>query len=95
MREEKKSIRFVTDRQTDGQTDTGPYTALAFNVAQLNTLRVNTRKSTLYPRDAMLARLLAMAPCPSVTSRSFIETVERIELVSGMDASFGLSCTAF
>ena len=41
----------------------------------------------LLPRDAMLARVLAVAMCPSVcpclsvTSRSSIETPERIELV--------------
>ena len=45
----------------------------------------------------MLARVLAMAPCLSVrlsiSSRSSVGTVERIELVFDMDASFGLSCT--
>ena len=39
----------------------------------------------------MLARVLAMARRLSVTSRSSIETTERIELVFGMGASFHLS----
>ena len=43
-----------------------------------------------YPRDAMLARVLAV-PCVrlsvsvSVTSRSSVEMAERIELVFGME----------
>jgi len=47
----------------------------------------------------MLARVLAMALCPSVcvclsvTSRSSIETAERIELIFGMGASFHPSYT--
>ena len=46
----------------------------------------------------MLARVLAMALCPSVclclsvTSRSSTEAVERIEPVFGMGASFHASC---
>jgi len=47
-----------------------------------------------YPRDAMLARQLAMALCPSVslsvTSLCFMETGGRIGLVFGMAASFDL-----
>ena len=50
-----------------------------------------------YPRDAMLARVLAMAVsvsvCLSVASRCSIETDERIELVLGTGASFRLSYT--
>jgi len=45
----------------------------------------------------MLARVLAVALCPSVrlsvTSRSSVKTDERIELVFGMGASFHLSYT--
>ena len=36
-----------------------------------------------YPHDAVLARVLAMALCLSVTSRCFIDVVGRIELVFG------------
>ena len=45
---------------------------------------------TYQPRDATLARVLAMAlcPCQSVTSRCSIETAERIGLVFGTGASF-------
>jgi len=47
---------------------------------------------TFYPRDAMLARSLAMALCLSVslyvTSRCSIEKGGRIELVFGTEASF-------
>ena len=45
----------------------------------------------LFPRDAMLARVLAMALCLSVTSRSSIETADRIKLIFCVDASFDLS----
>jgi len=41
----------------------------------------------------MLARVIAMALCLSVTSRSFIETAKRIALVFGVGASFDLSYT--
>jgi len=47
-----------------------------------------------YPRDAMLARVLAMALCPSVsvclsvTSRGSIEMGERIELVLAWELPF-------
>jgi len=50
---------------------------------QLNTF---LHRSSFYPRDALLARVLAMALCPSVclclsvTRRCSIETDERIEL---------------
>jgi len=55
-----------------------------------------------YPRDSMLARVLVMALCLSVcvglsvsaTSRSSVETAERIGLVFGMGAFFDLSYTA-
>jgi len=51
-----------------------------------------------YRRDAMLARVLAMAlrltVSVSVTSRCSVETDERIELVFGMEVSFHLSYTA-
>jgi len=43
--------------------------------------------------SAVLAMGLCL--CPSVTSRSSIETVERIGLVFGMGASFDLSYTVF
>ena len=51
-----------------------------------------------YPHDAMLARVLAMARCPSVpvsvTSRCSIALTGRIELgFFGMNASFDLFCT--
>ena len=52
-----------------------------------------------YQRDAMLARVLAMAlrlsvsVTVSVTSRCSIETVERIWLVFGTGASFRVSYT--
>jgi len=50
-----------------------------------------------YPRrDAMLARVLAMALCPclslSVISRCSIKRNERINLLFGMKASFDQSC---
>jgi len=49
-----------------------------------------------YPRDAVLLRVLAMALCLSVTSRSSIKkTDERIELVSGIGTFFHPSYTAF
>jgi len=52
-----------------------------------------------YPRDAMLARVLAMALClclsVSVTSRCSIETDERIGLVFGRGSSLDLSCSVF
>jgi len=54
-----------------------------------------------YPRDAMLARVLAMALCLSVfvclsqVGVVYIEVVGRIELVFGIEASFDLSCTVF
>ena len=59
---------------------------------------------TSYPRDAMLATVLAMAlclsvclsvyvVCLSVTSRSSVETTERIKLVFGTGACFYLSYT--
>jgi len=48
------------------------------------------------PRDAMLARyLLSSRVCPSVTSRYCIETIGRIELVFGVEASFYLPHTVF
>ena len=47
----------------------------------------------IYPRDAILALVLAMALCLSVTSRCSIETAERIELGFGKEASFHLSYT--
>jgi len=40
--------------------------------------------SGFYPRDAMLAWVLAMALCLSVTSRCSIEMDGRIQLVFGM-----------
>ena len=52
-----------------------------------------------HPRDAMLARVLAMALCPSVclsvTSRCSVEVVGRIEMVFGMQASFDQPYTVF
>jgi len=52
-----------------------------------------TQRFAFYPRDAMLARLLAMALCLClpVTSRSSVETDEWIELVFVTGASFHLS----
>jgi len=54
--------------------------------AEALTTRVNGGSShlgpyRLFPRDAMLARVLVMALCLSVTSRSFIETADRIKLI--------------
>ena len=46
-----------------------------------------------YPRDAMLARVLAIALCPSVTSRCSVETDGWIELVFSMEAFFHTSYT--
>ena len=50
---------------------------------------------TFYPRDAVLARVLAMAVClcQSVTSRCSIKRNERINLLFGMEASFDQSYT--
>jgi len=58
---------------------------------------------TFYPRDAMLAQVLAMtlclsvsvSVCLSVTSRCSIEVVGRIELVFGIEASFDQFYTVF
>jgi len=47
-----------------------------------------------FPRDAMLARVPAMALCLSVTSRCSIERDERIGLILGMGTSLDLSYTA-
>jgi len=44
------------------------------------------------PRDALLARYMALCLCLSLVASS-VETVERIELVLGMGASFDLSYT--
>ena len=58
---------------------------------QLN-IHISSSLTFNYPRDAMIARVLAMAlclsVCPSVTSRSSVETAKQIELVFGMGASF-------
>ena len=53
------------------------------------------RSSSFYLLNAMVAVLLAVALCLSVTSRSSIETAERIELVFGVGATstFRLSYT--
>ena len=55
--------------------------------------------NAFYPRDAILARVPAMAlylsVCLSVTIRCSIETDGRIELFFGMEASFDLSYTVF
>ena len=59
------------------------------------------RISGFYLRDDMLARILAMAMCPSVcvclsiTSRRSIEMDERSNLFSGMGASFDQSYNVF
>ena len=52
---------------------------------------------TFYPRDAMLARVLAMARCLclSVTSHISIETAGQIELVLGVEAFFDPCYTVF
>ena len=58
-----------------------------------------TFNSNFYPRDAMLARLLALCLCLSVclclcvTSRCSVETDERIGLAFDVGASFDLSYT--
>ena len=63
--------------------------------------RTVTHKLTCfyYPRDAMLARVLAVAMCLSVclsvTSRCSVKREEGINLVFGMEASFDHSCTVF
>jgi len=53
---------------------------------------------SFYPRDAMLARVLAwpgvcLSVCLSITSRCSVETDGRIELVFGMKASLDLTHT--
>jgi len=50
-----------------------------------------------YPRDAMLARVLAMflCLCLSVTSRCSVEVIGRIKLVFGMEFFFDQSYTVF
>ena len=51
----------------------------------------------IFPRDAMLARVLAMALCPpvcvcvSVTSRCSIKRDKRINVLFGMEVSFDQS----
>jgi len=69
----------------------------------LDPLYANDNRSRFFWRHAKLARVLAMALClcwsvclsvsVSVTSRCYIETVERIRLVFGTRASFHLSYT--
>jgi len=75
-------------------------TVCAESVGALQTLELESvyselqfAHSSFYPRDAMLARELAMALClsVSVTSRCSIETGERIGLVFGAGASFHMS----
>jgi len=63
---------------------------LNFPVSRANLCLNNIGLYGFYPRDAMVARLLAMALClsVSVTSRCSVETDERIELVFVMGASF-------
>jgi len=55
------------------------------------TFAFNKLKLSFYPRDAMLARVLAMALCLSVslsvTSRCSSETAKRIGLFLGMGTS--------
>ena len=48
-----------------------------------------------YPCDAMLARVLATASCPSVTSWCSIKTDERTTRVFGMEACFDKSYTVY
>jgi len=56
---------------------------------------------SVYPRiheiecDTMLARVLAVSVCLSVTSRCSIEWNEWINLVFGMEASFDQSYNVF
>ena len=55
-----------------------------------------SKKCNFYPRDAMLARVIAMAVCllsVSVTSQSSIEADERIELILARELPFDLSYT--
>jgi len=70
----------------------------------VNQLTYDTDFSLLaYTRDATLARVLATAlrssvcvsVCLSVTSRSSIETAERIQLTFGKKSSSGISYTVF
>jgi len=82
-----------------------PVSTLLFRQISLDTYLFICRKkhetfhgcvaNSFYPLDVMLARLLAaiVSVRLSVTSRSSIETVERIELVFGMRASFHPSFT--
>jgi len=42
---------------------------------------LNVYRVGFYPRDAMLARVLAVVVCPCVTRRYYIETDAPIELV--------------
>jgi len=64
---------------------------------QIRQDRAHVADDNFYPRDAMLARVLAIWPCVclSGTSRCSIEVVERIELVFGTEASFDQSYTVF
>ena len=51
--------------------------------------------ASFYPRDVVLAWVLAIALCLSVTSQCSVEVVGRIELVFGMEASFDQFYTVF
>jgi len=107
MRSKPWSQGFSLDLSRLGLKARIPVSTLLFRQISLDTYLFICRKKhetfhgcvadSFYPLDVMLARLLAMALCPSVclsvTSRSSIETVERIELVFGMRASFHPSCT--
>ena len=52
-------------------------------------------QTRFYPRDAMLARVQAMGLClsVSVTSQTYVDTAERIELGFSTGASFHQSYT--
>jgi len=51
--------------------------------------------ASFYPRDVVLAWVLAIALCLYVTTRCSVEGVGRIELVFGMEASFDQFYTVF
>ena len=53
-------------------------------IARIACLSLAKNPKLIYPRNAMLARVLAMALCLSITSRCSIEKAERIRLVYGV-----------
>ena len=69
----------------------GEYSVVALNYSALGISTLPTRFVVVLPRDAMLSPrginvvVMCLSVRPSVTSRNCIETIGRIEVVSGTD----------